>query len=343
MAKQQLQTCEFFVAGMHCAACELVIEKKLAKVAGVHKVDAKLAEHKVYITTERELNAAELTELIREDGYQIVAQQQQRQINWRELGVAFVIATAIAVALAKLLEYFQAFDTLDAGTITLPFIFFVGVVASLSTCMAVVGGLVLSISTNYAKENQAKPLLAFHLARLGGFFVLGGVIGAIGSTFQHTSITIFVMNLILFIVMVLMGINLLDIWAGSGKYQLKMPKAIGKRVLALQDNQTKWTPILLGIATFVLPCGFTISMQNYALSTGSAIEGAVIMLVYALGTLPVLALISFGSVQIAKSLQAKLFFKVAGFLVIFFALFNLNIAVVAIKDVAAFVITTLLT
>ena len=52
-------------------------------------------------------------------------------------------------------------------------------------------------------------------------------------------------------------------------------------------------------------------------------EGGLVMLVFALGTLPVLALISFSSFSIQNSSKAGIFFKTAGLIVIMFALFNL--------------------
>ncbi len=88
--------------------------------------------------------------------------------------------------------------------------------------------------------------------------------------------------------------------------------------------------VLLGVSTFFLPCGFTQSMQFYALTTGSFISGALTMFVFSLGTLPVLSLISFASVKFSKNFKSGLFFKTAGFIVIFFAIFNLLSAFVAI-------------
>ena len=83
------------------------------------------------------------------------------------------------------------------------------------------------------------------------------------------------------------------------------------------------TPIILGFGTFFLPCGFTQSMQIVALSSGSFITGFLIMLAFALGTLPVLALLSFGSTSFSHSKYAPLFFKSAGVFVIGLGTFTL--------------------
>jgi sulfite exporter TauE/SafE/copper chaperone CopZ len=328
-----LKHCEFNVEGMHCAACELVIEKKLSKVSGVRKVDAQLAKGKVFIETESDLNVEELSSLVEADGYRIVESNVLRnktKINWRELGLAAVIASTV-ILLFLLIQKLGIVNLIDAEEVTLPFVFLIGVVASLSTCMAVVGGLVLSISSNYAKDgNRVKPLVLFHISRVVGFFVLGGLIGLLGSAFILTTTSTFILNLILFVVMLVMGINLLDIFPFVKRLQLKMPKTLGRNVLNAQDTTHRLTPILLGIATFVLPCGFTQSMQVYSLTTGSFIQGALTMFVYALGTLPVLALISFASVKLSKTFQSGIFFKTAGLIVIFFAVFNFTAALAAV-------------
>jgi sulfite exporter TauE/SafE len=82
-------------------------------------------------------------------------------------------------------------------------------------------------------------------------------------------------------------------------------------------------PLLLGAATFFLPCGFTQSMQAYALTTGSFMTGGLTMLVFALGTLPVLALLSFSSFSINNKPWRGVFFKTAGVIVIALAVINL--------------------
>jgi len=130
--------------------------------------------------------------------------------------------------------------------------------------------------------------------------------------------------------MLIMCLNLLDIFPWAKKLQIKMPKAIGRNVIAMENKEGILMPIFLGAVTFFLPCGFTQSMQIYSLTTGSFINGALTMFVFALGTLPMLALISFASVKLSKTLQSGIFFKTAGMLVIFFAVFNFLTALVAV-------------
>jgi sulfite exporter TauE/SafE len=190
--------------------------------------------------------------------------------------------------------------------------------------MAVVGGLLLSMSATFAKEgDKVKPQLMFHGGRIISFFVLGGAIGAIGSAFTLNTSATFVLSMVIGIVMLILGINLLDVFPWAKRLQPSMPKFIGKRAHGISKYNHTLTPLLVGVLTFFLPCGFTQSMQLYTLTTGSFLKGAFTMLAFALGTLPVLSLISFSSFSIQNSSKAGIFFKTAGLIVILFALFNI--------------------
>ena len=122
--------------------------------------------------------------------------------------------------------------------------------------------------------------------------------------------------------MLILSINLLDISPFFNKLQFTIPKELTSGVLKTDRMKSMFTPILLGMASFFLPCGFTQSMQINAMASGDIIQGALIMLVFSLGTLPVLALISVGSNKLASSARSSLFFRTSGFLVLFFAIYT---------------------
>jgi sulfite exporter TauE/SafE len=172
-------------------------------------------------------------------------------------------------------------------------------------------------------------MLLFHGGRLISFFVLGGAIGALGSAFQLGQSGTFVLSFIVAVVLLILGINLLDVFPWAKKLQPTIPSFIGKRVHGLKNVNHTLTPLLVGIATFFLPCGFTQSMQIYTLTTGNFLTGALIMGAFALGTLPVLALLSFSSLGIHRKAQSGVFFKTAGLVVVFFGIFNLINSLVA--------------
>ena len=128
---------------------------------------------------------------------------------------------------------------------------------------------------------------------------------------------------VIFVVLIVLGINLLDIFPSMKKFQFSLPGFLGRHVRELKEINHTLTPFLVGIVTFFLPCGFTQAMQLYSLTTGSFWVGALTMFSFALGTLPVLLLLSFGSLGIHEKAKSGVFFKTAGLVVIFFGIFNL--------------------
>lgn len=327
MSTSQTQT--FHVIGMHCNACVLLTESEVGDHPKVHVAKSSLATCTIEVTgdfgdaTPRAI-AEELTKTIEKHGYTLSIDQAEEKIHhWSDFKVALPVAL-LFIAGFYLLQKFGIINAVSADNITYGTAFFIGIIASLSTCMAVVGGLLLSMSANYAKSGDAiKPQGMFHVGRLLGFFVLGGVIGAIGSAFRLTPMMNSVIGIVIAIVMLILGMNLLDIFPWAKKFQFSPPKILSKRALDASKITHSVAPFLIGIATFFLPCGFTQSMQVYTLSTGNFLNGGLTMLAFALGTLPVLALMSFASLTIKPGVKSRMFFKTAGLIVIAFALFNL--------------------
>ncbi len=329
------KTLTFHVQGMHCNACVALTESELQERSDVAVAKANLANCSVEVTGDfsgqsPQAVADNLTKTLAPHGYRLLTDRPVRQVSKRE----FMLAAAIALACIAVFVVLQRLglvnlissDTLSYGSAAL-----IGVIASVSSCMAVVGGLVLSMSATFAQRGQlVRPHLLFHASRLATFFVLGGVIGAIGSAFTLSSTATFVLSVVIGLVMLSLGFNLLDILPWTKRIMPSLPTSISKRLMNTASLNTTLTPALLGLATFFLPCGFTQSMQLYSLSTGSFLSGALTMLFFALGTLPVLSLVSFSSFAIGRGKQSGLFFKTAGFIVIAFGLFNILAALAAI-------------
>ncbi len=323
-----MKTYIFHVHGMHCNACVLMIESELGDVPNVTHVTSSLKSHSVEVTGDfgdktPEQIAEELTVPLAPHGYTVSVERQNKEKKWADFNIAVPIALAFVVLFIAL-QKMGIVNLVNVGTVTYGTAFVIGIIASLSTCMAVVGALVLSMSATFAKEgDKIKPQLMFHGGRLVAFFVLGGVIGALGAVFTLNTSATFTLSLLIGIVMLILGINLLDIFHFAKKFQPSVPKFIAKHAHGVSKLNHILTPMLVGVATFFLPCGFTQSMQLYTLTTGNFLEGGLTMLVFALGTLPVLALVSFSSFSIKNSSKAGIFFKSAGLIVILFALLNI--------------------
>ncbi len=323
-----MKTYTFHVAGMHCKACVVLIESELDEIPEIAKVRVSLADFSVAVTGEfgdkaPEHIAQDLSVALTPHGYTLSVQKGRHVVSWSDFKTAVPIAGGF-IALFIILQKVGIVNLVTTSEVGYGTAFIIGLIASVSTCMAVVGGLVLSMSANFAKEGESiRPQILFHVGRLVSFFILGGVIGTIGSVFQIGATGSLVLGVLVALVLLVLGLNLLDVLPWAKRLQPTMPHFIGKHIHGLKKINHTLTPVLVGIATFFLPCGFTQSMQLYALSTGSFVTGALSMFMFALGTLPVLALLSFSSLGIHKKAQSGIFFKSAGLVVIFFGLLNL--------------------
>ncbi|MBI5134124.1 MAG: sulfite exporter TauE/SafE family protein [Candidatus Taylorbacteria bacterium] len=323
-----MKTYRFYTTGMHCKACEALIESELGDIPAISMAKADLATREVEVTgdfgskTDSEVEGI-VSGAVSKHGYGISKEKRSNSVKWSDFKIALPLALGFA-ALFVILQKIGLVNLVNSDSVTLGTSFAIGIIASLSTCMAVVGGLVLSMSATFAKAgDKTRPQVLFHIGRLVAFFVLGGVIGAIGSAFALGATGTFVLSLLIGLVMLVVGVNLLDVFEWPKRLLPSMPKALSGKALDVSKWNHRLTPLALGVATFFLPCGFTQSMQIYSLSTGSFLSGGLTMLSFALGTLPVLALVSFSSLSIGKGSRSGIFFKTAGLVIVMFALLNL--------------------
>ncbi len=320
-ASNMLNTFHFSVAGTHCASCEIVIERELKKLPGVVKVRASAGANTVEIAMQdgKSVSAEECTKVLKQHGYSFSSlSSAPRPFSWDRLILAVVAIDVIYYLLTStgILNYAPE-EATGKGLIA---VLLVGVVASFSSCTAVVSGFLVALSSKAAQSNAAqsfvtkmRPHFAFNVGRLIGFAGFGALVGAIGSQLALSSTMNGVLIVAIALLMIGIGIDLLNVLPAG--LAIRPPKFLSHRIHAIVESKSPFAPAILGAATFFLPCGFTQSMQLYALSTGSPIQAALIMTTFAIGTLP--ALVGFGAATSAfrgKALE-RLTFGVGAFVV----------------------------
>lgn len=331
MIKQK--TCTLFVSGMHCASCEVLIEKKLAKVEGVRSVKASLKDKKVEVTiTDNSPNIEKMNKALVEHGYFLSKESEdQSPLTFN------AIITGLGISIVLFVVYLIVEDANILAGITLdersgiPAFFTLGVVASLSTCAALVGGLLLSLSKQwnelYGDQDGKKrviPFAMFNVGRLISYAVLGGILGLIGSFFtvslQQTAILIILVSILMSVI----GLQMVGVsWAKQ--IRLTVPRFISKYISNEEHFKGKYMPFLTGALTFFIPCGFTLMAQTIALTTGNVLTSSLMMFSFALGTLPVLAALSFSSIKLQNNpVFAGTFNLLVGFFIIAFGVYNIN-------------------
>lgn len=318
---------KFFLSGTTCQSCEVVIEREVKKIEGIHSADVSHKNQTLILDADREIDSSEIMTLIEKHGYRVKNKpskyHQGKRIDWKKVGGILVIILALYWFLGEigLLTYSPSASE-PAGLFA---VLIIGLIASVSSCTAVVGGLVVAVSGQLAKEQKGKtlkekllPHLHFNTGRVLGFAGFGALIGFLGSSIELSPIMNGLFVLIIALFMILLGINLLDIFPNS---IIKMPKWLSHKIHDLSESKNPFAPALLGALTFFLPCGFTQSMQLYALSLQDPIQSSAVMTVFALGTLP--ALLGIGSLTSSMSgKKLKRITQMAGAIVLVLGLSN---------------------
>src|SRR3989344_619187 len=274
----QLKTYTFHVSGTHCASCKILIEDVLGEQSFVKSVRVDLKKETVEIETDSdqdaEVLAQILTEKIKANGYKLSVEKSIKEKQGND-----VIWKAIPIGLAFLILFFllqkSGILNLGIGGQTTPVTsFIIGLIASVSSCLAIVGGLVLSLSAKVSQDNvsDTKTFLLFHIGRLVSFAILGGVLGVVGSAIGINFTFTAILGILASIVMLLLGLNLIGVFA---KNKVALPSGIFNFFRKIEHKTL--TPLIVGFGTFFLPCGFTQSMQVSALSSGSFMSGLLIM------------------------------------------------------------------
>ena len=141
------QTYTFHVSGTHCASCKILIEDILKEQDFIKNVQVNLKKEIVEIETDSEKNIDELanmlTSKIKSHGYILsvekkIPEKMNDNTIWQAIPIGLVF-----LALFFLLQKSGILNLGIGGQMTPVTAFIIGIIASLSSCLAIVGGLVL--------------------------------------------------------------------------------------------------------------------------------------------------------------------------------------------------------
>ncbi len=164
-------------------------------------------------------------------------------------------------------------------------------------CFGMCGGIVAALSLGTAQtespsHSKLAILLGYNLGRISGYIVAGVIVAGLSSTLVGlTGIDGIkqVLALVASLFMIALGLYLAGLWTGLAKIEI-IGSGIWKRIQPFTKHfmpvQTIQQAIPLGFLWGWLPCGLVYTALTWTLTTGSAIEGGLIMLAFGLGTLP---------------------------------------------------------
>jgi len=325
----------YHVAGMHCRSCEIMIEQRVCAVPGITKIsiDHRTGALGVTYADGTPIDDAAVARAVRAAGYRLgtngPAPFLSRNVDdWYELIMAgcFVFLLFLGYKLFGLDRLTNGLAAVASPTSAVV----IGLVAGVSTCMALIGGLVLSASAAYAQRypgasawQKFQPHIAFNAGLFLSFAVLGGVIGSIGSIFRLNAGMLGSIIIAAGLSMFVIGIKLSGV---TPRLQsLTLPTSVA-RLVGLTKTHGEYRfgrTFLLGGTTFFVPCAFTQMMQVFAVSTGSFVQGALVMSAFAVGTAPGLLGVG-GLAAVMRGEVGRMFLKTAGVAVILFGLWNIS-------------------
>ena len=263
-----LKNYNFHVKGTHCASCKILIEDILKEQDFIKNARVNLKKETVTIEIASDQSPEEIIAIlnpkIKQNGYILSVNGFDRLTTGKtiqEKNSDHVIWQAIPIGLAFLVLFFllqrSGILNFGIGDKTTPITsFIIGLIASVSSCLAIVGGLVLSLSAKIEQDEDdkivKKPFILFHAGRLISFALLGGLLGLIGKAIGINFIFSAILGIIASVVMILLGLNLVGVLKKS---KFTMPSHIFSFFRKVEH--ATWTPLLIGVGTFFLPCGFT--------------------------------------------------------------------------------------
>ncbi len=307
---------------MQCVSCEVAINDSLKQLKSV-SAKADFVNGIVTVTyDENKTDIKAIEKAIKKEGFKVVGEKRERVDNKIDLdtilkyliialGINFIFMRLFKINIiytmfAGINDLVSNVPVVDENT-SLFLLFIIGVLTSFH-CVAMCGGINVSQCMAFKGDSKKSPNLMYNLGRVTSYTILGGIVGLIGSVFTLNLSMQAVLYVVVGCFMVLMGLNLYG-FNFARKFLPKMPKRFRNL------NKSGNAPFVVGLLNGFMPCGPLQSMQLYALSTGSFVQGALSMFLFSVGTVPLMYI--FGKIGDFKNPNlAKNFMKISAILVL---------------------------
>jgi len=303
--KERLACKTLMISNMTCSSCEMRIENKLGKMDGIVNIRAQFSTSRVDVTYDANIVGLDaIIQAIEKLGYSVMNKPAASQAG-NKSNDKFTINQLLGIGIIVLAFYVIINNTVGFNFIPdinqnmgYGILFIIGLITSLH-CMAMCGGINLPQCISYkidpdnlTRVAKLKPSLMYNSGRVISYTLIGGMAGSFSGTAKGT------VAIISGIFMVIMGLNMLNMFPWLRRFNPKMPRIFGNRIL---NNNGRHGPFYIGLLNGLMPCGPLQAMQLYALGTGSFFAGALSMFVFSVGTVPLM----FGFGAISSFLSSK--------------------------------------
>lgn len=287
-----MKTANFYIGGMTCPNCKAKIERKVGEMQGVETISVDYRSGKAEVSYKQEkVSFSEIRKEIEALDYTVSEKKAAKPDLLRSISYLIIIVSLFFVLdglglLTKLVP-----DRLAESGMGYGMLFVVGLITSVH-CVAMCGGINLSQSLpKQTERSEFIPTLQYNIGRVVSYTVIGMILGAVGSLFGSTDAGVPVMlqavlKIIAGIFMVIMGINMLGIFPKLKRIQIPGLGRLGRVLYKLTKGQN--SALMIGLLNGFMPCGPMQAMWLVALVSGSPLKGGLSMLMFSLGTVPLM-------------------------------------------------------
>lgn len=313
-----------YLRDMHCKACEVRIKQICHTLPWCRITSVSHKTWQVDIEYTKKTHIHTIQQQLDEEF--IVSEQPPTIKNYRYSKkdrvhlFAVILVWWLSLWLLSTLNIMREMSFLTSN-ISFSIAVLLGVVASVSTCLAVTGWIIIAFS-KYADDTQTqqwhiRTQLLFQWWRILWFFVWWAILWWVGTIFQISLTSTAILNTIVAIVMIYLWLHILKI---IPTFSIWLPDTVS-RWMSTRTNPG-FAPLVWAL-TFLLPCGFTQTVQIAALSSGDRLTAWLMMALFAVGTAPVLFSVGLGSRWI-KDQSFGLFHIIAWCVIVAFGGFTLT-------------------
>lgn len=320
-SNQNLKKTTLHIKGMHCPSCDILIKREFEKFDNITEVKANHKTRKAEICYCGTLNKEALNKKIAPYGYSISEEQVEETAESlsKRLSDAAIIGVFLFIAYFFAQEFKLIPDFNATSGLTLTTVFILGLVASTSTCMATSGALFLATIGKIGRTGESViqnivPAISFNMGRVLSYAFFGFLLGIVGKTIAVNLQLGAYLNLFVSVFMVLIGLDMLKLISFASLIPAGLNKTIFQRLENRLIKNPRKTSFFLGAITYFLPCGFTQTVQVYALGLADPVKSSLLMAIFAIGTVPMLMTIGFAG-SFTKSSYYPYFSKAMGMVV----------------------------
>ncbi len=323
MAKRQLT---FRAEGMHCTSCEKVLELALSKLPGVEKVRSNFASQVVQVSFDPgKVSLPQIFEVVEAKGYRcalIDREARRKQVFNRLLGIVIGVAGILLILYggSRLVDRFQLPD-LDVQ-LSYWAVLIVGLLTGFH-CVGMCGGFVLSYTARGAQRGVQTYWLhsQYAVGKLLSYTLIGAGFGLLGAVISFTPTIRGIAAILAGAFLILYGFNMLHVFSAV-RIGFTMPRFLSRFVR--EETHRTHQPFIIGLLNgLMIACGPLQAMYVMAAGTGDALEGAKLLFIFGLGTLPLMFGFGFLASLISHRMTHRIL-NASGILVISLGLVMLN-------------------